>query len=92
MALVGVQSNQFPRALDLARPFRDAGVSVAIGGFHVSGVISMLGEHELGLDTCREMGVTMVAGEVEGRLEALLRDAAVGRLAPLYNFMNALPR
>jgi len=91
VALVGVQSNQFPRALDLARPFREAGIPVAIGGFHVSGVVSMIGEHALGLDTCREMGVTMVAGEVEGRLEALLQDAAAGRLAPLYNFMNDLP-
>ena len=91
IALVGVQSNQFPRALDLARPFREAGVPVAIGGFHVSGVISMVSKHALGLDSCREMGVTMVAGEVEGRLEALLRDAAAGRLAPLYDFMDDLP-
>ena len=36
--LVGVQSNQYPRALDLARQFRKHGVTVAIGGFHVSGV------------------------------------------------------
>ncbi|MBV8613271.1 MAG: hypothetical protein JOY66_05800, partial [Acetobacteraceae bacterium] len=91
IALVGVQSNQFPRALDLARPFREAGIPLAVGGFHVSGVISMVGKHALGLDTCREMGVTMVAGEVEGRLEALLRDAAAGRLAPLYDFMDDLP-
>jgi radical SAM superfamily enzyme YgiQ (UPF0313 family) len=91
IALVGVQSNQFPRALDLARPFRKAGVPVAIGGFHVSGVISMLNEHALGLDTCRAMGVAMVAGEVEGRLEALLQDVAAGCLAPLYNFIDDLP-
>src|SRR5918912_1458762 len=35
VALVGVQSNQYPRALDIARPFREAGLAVAIGGFHV---------------------------------------------------------
>jgi len=40
--LAGVQSNQFPRALDLARPLRERGIQVAIGGFHVSGVLSML--------------------------------------------------
>src|ERR1043166_3527455 len=40
--LVGVQSNQFPRALDIAKPLRERGIQVAIGGFHVSGVISML--------------------------------------------------
>ena len=42
VALVGVQSNQYPRALDIARPFRAAGIPVAIGGFHVSGCLSML--------------------------------------------------
>ncbi|MBV8912197.1 MAG: hypothetical protein JOZ05_04030, partial [Acetobacteraceae bacterium] len=35
VGLIGVQSNQFPRAMDIARPFRDAGVQVVIGGFHV---------------------------------------------------------
>ena len=40
--LVGVQSNQFPRALDIARPLREAGVTVGIGGFHVSGTLAML--------------------------------------------------
>ena len=42
VALVGVQSNQYPRALDIARPLRAAGISIAIGGFHVSGCMSML--------------------------------------------------
>ena len=28
LALVGVQSNQYPRALDIARPFRAAGIAV----------------------------------------------------------------
>ncbi|MEE9209292.1 MAG: hypothetical protein V3U23_02475, partial [Kiloniellales bacterium] len=42
VCLTGVQSNQFPRAMDIARPFRDAGVQVAVGGFHVSGCLSML--------------------------------------------------
>ena len=30
VALVGVQSNQYPRALDIARPFRAAGIAVAV--------------------------------------------------------------
>src|SRR5207248_1144977 len=42
VALIGVQSNQCPRALDIARPLRDAKIPVAIGGFHVSGCLSML--------------------------------------------------
>ena len=41
--LTGVQSNQFPRALDIARSLRERDIMVAIGGFHVSGVLSMLG-------------------------------------------------
>src|SRR3982074_2031464 len=35
--LVGVQSNQFPRALDIASPLRQRGIAVAIGGFPASG-------------------------------------------------------
>ena len=91
VALVGVQSNQYPRALDLARPLRAAGIPVAIGGFHVSGCLSMLDGKAVGLDACREMGVSMFAGEVEGRLDILLRDVAEGRLQPVYNFMKDLP-
>ena len=33
VCLVGVQSNQFPRALDLALDFKRAGLDVLIGGF-----------------------------------------------------------
>ena len=57
VALIGVQSNQYPRALDIARPFREAGVQVAIGGFHVSGCLSMLDGHAVDLDACWDMGV-----------------------------------
>ena len=91
VALVGVQSNQYPRALDIARPFREAGVPVAIGGFHVSGCLSMLDGHAVDLDACRDMGVAIFAGEAEGRLDTVLRDAAMGQLAAVYNFMKDLP-
>jgi hypothetical protein len=91
IGLVGVQSNQYPRALDIARPFRAAGIQVAMGGFHVSGCLSMLDGRAVELDTCRDMGISMFAGEAENRLDEVLRDAAAGRLAPLYNFMKDLP-
>ncbi len=91
IALVGVQSNQYPRALDIARPFRAAGIPVSMGGFHVSGCLAMLDGKAVGLDTCREMGISMFAGEAEGRLDRVLQDAAAGKLEPLYNFMNDLP-
>lgn len=42
VALVGVQSNQFPRAVDIARPLRAAGLPVCIGGFHAAGSLAML--------------------------------------------------
>ena len=91
VALVGVQSNQYPRALDIARPFRDAGIQVAIGGFHVSGCLSMLDGRAVQLDACRDMGISIFAGEAEGRLDMVLRDSAAGQLAPLYEFMKDLP-
>jgi hypothetical protein len=91
VALVGVQSNQYPRALDIARPLRAAGIAVAIGGFHVSGCMSMLDGRAVDLDACRDLGIAMFAGEAEGRLDGVLRDAAAGRLAPVYDFMTDLP-
>jgi Radical SAM superfamily len=89
--LVGVQSNQYPRALDIAKPFRDAGIQVAMGGFHVSGCLSMLDGAAVELDACRKLGIVLFAGEAEGRLSRLLQDAAASRLAPIYNFLNDLP-
>ena len=91
VALIGVQSNQYPRALDIARPFREAGVQVVMGGFHVSGCLSMLDGHAVDLDACQNMGISMFAGEAEGRLDMVLRDAAARQLAPLYDFMKDLP-
>nr|WP_244430042.1 cobalamin B12-binding domain-containing protein [Bradyrhizobium liaoningense] len=89
--LVGVQSNQFPRSLDLARQFRKLGIHVAIGGFHVSGTLSMLPERDAGVQEMMDLGVSVFAGEAEGRLEELLQDAVAGRLRPLYNYIEDLP-
>jgi hypothetical protein len=61
-----------------------------MGGFHVSGCISMLDGRAVELDACRDMGVSMFAGEAEGRPDLVLRDAAAGCLAPLYDFMKDL--
>jgi hypothetical protein len=91
VALVGVQSNQFPRALDIARPLRAAGVPVIVGGFHVSGCLAMLPELQADLKTALDMGVSLFAGEAEGRMDQVLRDAAGGSLKPTYNYLNDLP-
>ena len=41
-AFVGVQTNQFPRAADLARAAMRAGATAIIGGWHVSGSIAAM--------------------------------------------------
>ena len=89
--LVGVQSNQFPRALDIARPLRARGIMVAIGGFHVSGTIAMLDQRDPDVKRAEDIGVSLFAGEAENRLAEVLRDAWQRQLQPLYNFMNDLP-
>lgn len=89
--LVGVQSNQFPRALDIARPLREKNIKVAIGGFHVSGTMSMLKDRDAGVREAIDMGVTVFAGEAEGRLAQVLKDAFDDDLQPVYNFMDDLP-
>jgi hypothetical protein len=92
IALVGVQSNQFARAVDLARPFLAAGLPVCIGGFHVSGCIAMLPEMPPEMREAQALGIAFFAGEAEGgRLDEVLRDAWAGRLKPLYNHMDDLP-
>ena len=91
VCLVGVQSNQFPRAMDLARRFRQAGLPVAIGGFHVSGCLAMLPELPAELREALDLGITLFAGEAEEPFDELLRAAYAGRLAPIYNFMSQLP-
>ena len=89
--LVGVQSNQYPRALDIARSIRSANIPVAMGGFHVSGCLSMLDGSAIDLELARDLGISLFAGEAEGRFDAVLRDAAEGKLKPLYNYMDDLP-
>ena len=91
VALVGVQTNQFPRAMDIARRLRAAGVEVSIGGFHVSGCLAMLPDLPPELREAMDLGVSLFAGEAEGRLEIVLRDAWNGTLKPLYNYMDDLP-
>ncbi len=92
IGFVGVQSNQFSRAVDLARPFLAEGLPVAIGGFHVSGCLSMLSEIPAEIRRAQEMGISIFAGEAEnGVLDEVLRDAYAGHLKPVYNHMKHLP-
>ena len=93
IALVGVQSNQFPRAVDLAAPFPGGGTA----GLHRR--LSCLRAASPCCRNCppdireaQSRGISLFAGEAEeGRFDVVLRDAWNGKLAPLYNFMDKLP-
>src|SRR5271154_184165 len=91
VGLVGVQSNQYPRSLHIAKPLREAGISVVIGGFHVSGMLAMFKGISPDLQQAFDMGVTLFAGEAEGRMDDVMRDAAAGTLKPMYNYIDDLP-
>jgi radical SAM superfamily enzyme YgiQ (UPF0313 family) len=89
--LVGVQSNQFPRAADLARAFRAAGVQVAIGGFHVSGCQAMFADVSPEIKEVQALGVAIFAGEAEGRIDGLLADAYRGSMRAMYDYLGDPP-
>ena len=90
VGLVGVQTNQFPRAFDLARQFRAAGIDVIIGGFHTSGTINMLSDQEPDIQALVKESITVVSGEVEENWAEILADALHGRLKPIYSFAQDL--
>jgi radical SAM superfamily enzyme YgiQ (UPF0313 family) len=89
VALCGVQTNQFPRASDLALEFKAAGLPVMIGGFHVSGAIAL---SKSGFPPeCQRLideGITLVKGEVEECWADLLRDALHARLKTFYDVIT----
>lgn len=89
--LVGVQTSQFPRAADLARELRAAGIQVAIGGFHVSGCLAMLPQLPADMQALQALGVCLFAGEAEGRIEGLLADAYNTRLRSVYDYLAEPP-
>jgi hypothetical protein len=74
-----VQSNQYPRGLDIALPFRAAGS------------LAMLPEPPPEVREAWALGVSIFAGEAEGRLDEALMDAYRGRLKPLYDYRDDLP-
>ncbi|HEV8701154.1 MAG TPA: radical SAM protein [Candidatus Polarisedimenticolia bacterium] len=91
VALVGVQSNQFPRAVDIGRRARAAGLQVCIGGFHAAGSLAMLPEPQPEIREAWSLGISIFSGEADGRLEEVLRDTWQGRLKPLYDYRADLP-
>lgn len=90
VCLVGVQTNQYPRALDIGRQFREADIPVVIGGFHVSGCLAMLPKMPEELQEAIDLGITLFAGEAEGRMEGLISDAYKNNLKPIYSYLGEL--
>lgn len=76
VALVGVQSHQYPRALDLAAYARSRGVEACVVG----------GPHAMTCDTTAQQGrgVSFALAEAERIWPAILADAAAGELRPAY--------
>ncbi len=91
VGLVGVQSNEFPRAMDIARALRAAGIKVVIGGFHVSGSIAMLPDVPAEIREATDLGISLFLGECEEHLDEVIRDAARDALKPMYRHMAELP-
>ena len=89
--LTGVQTSQYPRAVDLARPFIAAGIPVVMGGFHVSGVLALTPDWEPGLAAAREAGISLYAGELEEGVDELLGDLWNGTPKPLYDHLADTP-
>lgn len=86
--MVGVQTNQVPRAVDLGRDFTEAGFPVATGGFHVSGCMAMVPDWEPSFAALRAAGHILFAGEFEETADGFLQDAWHGRLKPVYNVLS----
>ncbi len=89
--MIGIQTNQYPRAVDLARPFRNAGIRVLMGGFHVSGCVAMVPHWKPAFRDATGIGISLFAGELEGHADKILEDAWHGQLKPLYNRLSTLP-
>ncbi|MDR2346079.1 MAG: radical SAM protein [Planctomycetaceae bacterium] len=91
VGIVGVQSNQFPRASDIALRFRKLGLDVMIGGFHVTGVIALFDKLTPELQLLVDNGVSLVAGEAEtpGVMEKIFTDAINNELQSVYRLPKA---
>jgi radical SAM superfamily enzyme YgiQ (UPF0313 family) len=70
---------------------REKNIKTAIGGFHVSGTFSMLKERDAHVQKALDMGISLFAGEAEGRLGQVLIDASRSKLQSIYNYMDDLP-
>lgn len=91
IGFAGVQTGQFPRAVDLCMKCKELGIQPMIGGFHVTGVMALFDELPAELQNLVDQGITIVQGECEtpGVLEGLYKDALEENLKPIYSFPKA---
>ncbi len=89
--IVGVQTNQFIRATDLAIQFRELGFKVFLGGFHVSGILSVFTKPDESLLNLINKDISIVAGEVEETLPIILDDIISSKIKKIYNFLHTKP-
>ncbi|MCK9522975.1 MAG: radical SAM protein [Proteobacteria bacterium] len=91
VAFAGVQSNQFPRTLELADKLVAMDIPVCIGGFHVSGYQATMGALPDEALEAQKRGISFFTGESENeRLPEVLRDAYNGQLKPHYDYLGQM--
>lgn len=83
IGLAGVQTNQYPRARDLALQLKALGLAVVMGGFHVS-------SHAPTRDFLMGCDVSVVIGESDLTFGVLLDDFRRGALQPSYQVTDGM--
>jgi radical SAM superfamily enzyme YgiQ (UPF0313 family) len=83
VGLAGVQTNQYPRARDVGLQFKQLGLPVVMGGFHVS-------SHEPTREFLRSVGIVSVIGEADDTWAALLDDHRRGALQESYRVTDGV--
>ena len=92
VGLVGVQTNQFPRAQDLARQFKAEGFDVMIGGFHVSGAMAMSPDRcRPSARSCSTRASRWCSARWRTAGRASCGTPPPDRLQPLYDFLGDPP-
>jgi radical SAM superfamily enzyme YgiQ (UPF0313 family) len=91
VALCGVQTNQFVRALELARRFRARGIDVLVGGFHVSGVNALVPGTAPEITEMLATGAHVVRGEVDAVWGDIMRQLLAGTLPSWVDYLHAQP-
>ena len=91
VGIVGVQSNEFPRAVDIARPSTRSRHSGDDRRLPCLGLPVDAEGDPRRHQAAQALGISIFAGEAEEHIDEVIEDAARGTLKPLYNYMKDLP-